>query len=320
MITIFMETKNEDTCLKIRSTRATVAAGLRLYMGNFRRIFRATWLPALLLALASALSYQMMISTTSRLQNSMAQMAQGHMDGDWMSQYLMQSGVSLLSFLVMLLFVSYAFSMLSRHRQEGFIPVPARWLTKPDGRSLARTVAIAMVWFVVGLIVTVICSIVLALGVVRHSVAIMGISLLLAIVLLALLLPLTYPSMRYVTTRDTRLFDILGSGYRQGLRYWGYIFAVLFVIILIAAVILSVTMLPAIVLLTANIKAQAGAAMGDALGMPSYMSWMSFLVFTLSGFIQAYVALAIIFPAYYMAGSIEQQEIQRNETTKNTIH
>ena len=99
-----METKNEDTCLKIRSTRATVAAGLRLYMGNFRRIFRATWLPALLLALASALSYQMMISTTSRLQNSMAQMAQGHMSGDWMSQYLMQSGVSLLSFLVMLLF------------------------------------------------------------------------------------------------------------------------------------------------------------------------------------------------------------------------
>ena len=83
---------------------------------------------------------------------------------------------------------------------------------------------------------------------------------------------------------------------------------------------LAVTMLPAIVLLTANIKAQTGAAMGDPLGMPSYMGWLSFLVFTLSGFIQAYILIASFMPLYYMAGSIEQQEIQRNETKKNTIH
>ena len=60
--------------------------------------------------------------------------------------------------------------------------------------------------------------------------------------------------------------------------------------------------------------------MGDPLSMPSYMGWMSFVVFTLSGFIQAYVLLAVLFPAYYMAGSIEQQEIQRNEKTKNTLY
>jgi hypothetical protein len=60
-------------------------------------------------------------------------------------------------------------------------------------------------------------------------------------------------------------------------------------------------------------QAQAGILMGDPLGMPSYMGWLAFLVFTLSGFIEAYVILSLLFPLYYMAGTIEQHEIQRNE-------
>ena len=291
-----METKNEDICLKIRSTRATVAAGLRLYMGNFRRIFRATWLPALIAALVSALCYQAT------------------------ADILFLSIVSLLSAVVSVLFVSYTFSMLSRQRQDGFIPVPARWVTKPDGRSLARTVAVAIVWMVAVTVAFVPCGIAIGFGAVRQSMTILGLGLLLVVVMTVLLLPLTYPTMRYATTRDTLLFDLLGSGYLQGLRYWGYIFAVLFCTGLLVSLMLAVTMLPAIVLLTANIKAQTGAAMGDPLGMPSYMGWLSFLVFTLSGFIQAYILIASFMPLYYMAGSIEQQEIQRNETKKNTIH
>jgi len=315
-----METKNEDTCLKIRSTRATVAAGMHLYMGNFRRIFRATWLPALLVALVSALSYQTTISATSQLQGSFAELAQGRISEGAMTQYLIHSAISLLSFVVTWILVSYVFSMLTRHRQEGFIPVPARWLTKPDFRAMARTLAVAIVWFVVAVIVCVIGGVIIGIGVGRQSLTTLGLGLLVMVVLLALLLPLAYPSMRYVTTRDTRLFDLLGSGYRQGLRYWGYIFAVFFVDAIIVALMLAVTMLPTIVLLTANIKAEAGAALGDPLGMPSYMGWLSFLVFVLSGFIQAYVMMAALMPPYYMAGSIEQQEIQRNETAKNTLH
>jgi len=55
------------------------------------------------------------------------------------------------------------------------------------------------------------------------------------------------------------------------------------------------------------------------LGMPSYMSWLSLLVYTLAAFIQAYVIMAAFFPAYYMAGSIEQQELSKAQamTTSN---
>lgn len=310
-----METRNEEQPLKIRSARAVIAAGFRLYMGNFRRIFRTTWLPALIGALFTALEYYSSIQAIPQLGN----LAQAPMTENIM-YYLVQSFISLLSFIVTIVFLSYGFSMLSRHRAEGAIPYPARWLTAPEGRSLMRTAATAIVWIVAIGIAAIPPTVVAAIGLGAKSMTTVGAGMLIALVMGAFLLPLVYPSMRYCTTRDTRLFDLLGSGYRQGLRYWGYIFAVLFVMLLIITIILGITMLPAIVLFIANMKAQTGAMMGDPLSMPSYMGWMSFVVFTLSGFIQFYVLMAVLFPAYYMAGSIEQQEIQRNEKTKNTLY
>lgn len=314
-----METKNEETPLKIRSVRAAIAAGLSLYTGNFRRIFRATWLIALIGGLVSALVYHYSISLIPRQIAAQFQATPANA-ADGLTAILTHSVLSLLEFAVTVLLLSYAFYMLNRHREEGAIPYPARWFTKPDGRSLMRTLAVALTWMVVGSIAVIIPSVIVGIGIGMKSIVTIGLGAVVALLTMALLLPLAYPSMRYVTTRDTKLFNILGSGYRQGLRYWGYIFAVLFVVSLIAAIALVVTMLPTIILLTANMKAEAGSIVGDPLGMPTYMNWLSLIVFTLSGFIQAYILLATLTPLYYMAGSIEQQEIQRNETAKDTIH
>ena len=131
-----METRNEEQPLKIRSARAVIAAGFRLYMGNFRRIFRTTWLPALIGALVTALEYYLSIQSIPQLGN----VAQAPM-GENVAYFLVQSFVSLLNLIVTIVFLSYGFSMLSRHRAEGAIPYPARWLTPPDGRSLMRTTA-----------------------------------------------------------------------------------------------------------------------------------------------------------------------------------
>ena len=55
----------------------------------------------------------------------------------------------------------------------------------------------------------------------------------------------------------------------------------------------------------ANIKAYTGAAMGDPLGMPDYLPTLTFIAFTIAGFVQAYVHLVTLFPFYYAYGSIE---------------
>ncbi len=314
-----METKNEEHPLKIRSARATVAAGIRLYTDNFRRIFRATWLPALVCALVSAFATKTIITAMSQI----IQVAGIQMLASAPSlpqQYLVQSGLTFLDAVFTVVLMSYVFSLLASHRLEGAIPYPPRWWSLPDSHSLTRTVASAIVWFVTQVVVGGIFGVFIYLGIFRQSVTLLCLAFVILLIAVLLLLPFVYSHMRYLTTRDTHFFELLRLGYGQGMRHWGYIFTVLFVMMLLLTVALTVTMLPAFILIMANMKSQMGAATGDPLDMPAYMNWVSLVVFTLSGFIQVYVILAIHFPAYYMAGSIEQQEIQRNETAKNTLH
>ena len=308
-----METKNEESPLKIRSAKATIAAGLRLYIGNFRRIFRATWLPVLVSALVCAFATRATIAATSQMIQLLG--LQARADAPTLpQQYMAQTGLALLDLIISVVLMSYVFEMLTIHRTEGVIPYPKHWWSLPDRHSLTRTVASAVVWLLTQVVFGIILLVPAYFGITNQSVTLLGVGFLLLLVFTVLILPLVYPHIRYLTTKDTHILPLLRSCYGQGMRHWGYIFTVLFVMLLLLIIAMTITMLPAVVLIMASIYSQVGADMGDPLGMPSYMDWLALLVFTLSGFILAYVIIAIHFPAYYMAGSIEQQEIQRNET------
>jgi hypothetical protein len=56
-----MEKEIDETLFKTRSARACIADGLHFYTGNFRRIFRATWLPILVFALISGIAESLLV-------------------------------------------------------------------------------------------------------------------------------------------------------------------------------------------------------------------------------------------------------------------
>ncbi len=284
-----METKAEEQLLKIRSARACVLAGFRLFMQNFRCILRTTWVPALFTALVTALSSKL---------------------------YPM----ALLSLVMTVVTMSYIFSIMNHYRTEQNILRPGRWWTLPDKRQLGRTALSALIWVMTTAITGGIGGAIMVYGNRQQSLSMMIGGAVVMLILILLLLPLCYPQMRYVTTTDTKLTALFGKGFAQGLRQWGLIFAVLIVVALIAMVVLGITMLPAIILGIAEMKSQAGVAIGDPAGMPDYMQWLSLVVFTLSSFIQIYVMMALHFPLFFMAGSIEQQEILKNEKAKDTLY
>ena len=66
-------------------------------------------------------------------------------------------------------------------------------------------------------------------------------------------------------------------------------------------------------LFSAKVVSLAGALQDDPTGMPDYMSWLNIVVFSLAGFIQAYIYLSSLFPFYYLYGSTEAQEKERKE-------
>ena len=71
--------------------------------------------------------------------------------------------------------------------------------------------------------------------------------------------------------------------------------------------------MPGVIITIANVKAYIGALEGDPLGMPDYLPTLSFIAFTIAGFIQAFVHLWSVFPLYYTIDTIKQKEINKKK-------
>ena len=158
------------------------------------------------------------------------------------------------------------------------------------------------------------------MGNIWKSIASVCLLSLLAIIVMALLVPLSYTVMRAVLGRAngekdkvSKLFLPPFKGYGSGLRHWGLLFATIFVVYIFTELFTLVCELPAVIIAVANTEAYSGLALGDPLGMPDSIVPLTYAVFTLAGFIQAYVHLSTLFPLYYAYGSIEQQETERQK-------
>lgn len=309
-----MEKNNEDMLMKSRSVGSAVTEGFRLYLDHFKRIFRYSWLGGLVYAVVSGVINTYFVTEFPRLR-----MLGAAASADPSSQLRMLGELLPLLLLVPLMllatifFGSYGFSVLRRHRATGTIPYPQR-LINFDGRTLWRTVKCYLCMLVVGLVFMVVVAIVAVLAAWGLG-GVTGIVLmiLIEIVAIVLTLPLWYVAMRYMLTDGTGFWSQLGRGYPVGLRHLGYIFAVVMVEIAAVVLVNFVVSVPSFVLMSANMLAQAGAINGDPLGMPPFMGIMTLAIFILAGFLSAYIMLSILFPFYYVYGSIEQQEAEKQE-------
>jgi hypothetical protein len=66
----------------------------------------------------------------------------------------------------------------------------------------------------------------------------------------------------------------------------------------------------------ANTQSVFGVAMGDPYTLPSYMPALAAGTFLIIGFLQAYVMMSVLFPIYYMYGSIDAQEQEKQDFNK----
>ena len=291
-----MEKDKEDILLKDRSSRACISAGYRLYMSNFKRIFRASWIAALVFAALVSLGGTMMIV---RPQLALI--------------------VLPVTVVVDALFLTYGFAALKQHQETGTIGRTAHWYsldTHIFGRTLKAWLWMIVIYVAVGILVGVVGGLLVSYLSEYTALGTVGVIALLTFVFV---LPLTYTNMRYVLTDGTGYWSNLLGHYGKGLRRWGFIFLVVFMTTLIGLVCYVITSLPALILSLAGNEANMGVMYGDPYNMPSYIGWMSALVFLLIGFIQAYVMLSFLFPTYYMYGAIEAHEKERNNFNKAAL-
>jgi hypothetical protein len=290
-----MEKEKDDILLKVRSSRGCISAGYRLYTGHFKHIFRYSWVAALIFALFCSVGGAMMIMVPRMMPITAAIMI-----------------------LVECLFASYGFSVLKQHQTFGNILRPAKWFSI-DTHIFIRTIKC---WLCMFVILLVIAAIIAGMSVIAvkyldfSAYTAVGFFTLGSLIILCLMLPLAYITMRYILNDGIGFWKQLKIGYGVGVRRWGFIFIVVLVATIVEVLLLTLLSLPAIILSLANTQSMFGVAMGDPYALPSYMPALAAGTFLIIGFLQAYVMLSLLFPIYYMYGSIDAQEQEKQDFNK----
>ena len=308
-----MENQNDDVLLKYRNSRACISAGYRLFTGNFKKIFRHCWAPALVLALAGSLVSTYFVTHYPQLVVSqITAQATGQVPAQSVQMLIVMAAGTVLLMLLFPLFLAFGVSQLRQHQASGSIPFPTR-LVSIDRHMMWRTLkchlAIALTGAAAIGLIAVLGSLAMTyLGLIAAMLTYTV--LILAFVLL--ILPLYESAMRYLMTGES-LRTAFARGYRTGMSHYAYVFVIALVDLITTCVAGTVTTLPSVILSTASLQAQTGVLNGDPLGMPPYITPLTLVVFLLAQFVRAFVLLSALYPLYYMHGSLEVQEEEKKK-------
>ena len=250
--------------MKARSYRSVLADGYRLYNENFRKLFKASWILAIVYALCCG-----------------------------------------------------AFGTLTAIKVPELTLALMRQLTTMHGFFLDTVKAYTLTLFgIIGLLILAIAAMSMASATILNKLLTTFIVAfcILCIILVILIHPLMYVLMKYVMEAPCRYWKTLSANFGCGMRHWGSLFLVFFLSSLLVQLIGLVIMLPSYILNYANQQAHQGLLIGDPLGMPSYMTTLTFATFALCNFIEFYVCQVTLVHNYYIYGSIETKEQERKQS------
>ncbi len=326
-----MEKETELKLLHPRSMAAVIRDGYRLYMSSFKKLFHSSWIVAIVYAIAFALMMGNLVNNVVPIQASIKLFGPNIVsDSPQLATTSLLTVCTMLFFvLAALLLAAQGFHAFNEHKETETISRPKHWYGRFCLRQFVKMLPVAFWMAVLSVIIYALFAAViyaiLSLGVVGNiwkSIASMCLFGLLAIAVVALLVPLAYTVMRALLGTASRA-DAKGKktnsqllmppvkGYASGLRHWGLLFATIFVVYIFTELLTLICELPAVIMAAANTEAYTGLALGDPLGMPESIVPLTYAVFIFAGFIQAYVHLSTLFPMYYAYGSIEQQKAER---------
>ena len=309
-----MENKTELKLLRPRSLAAVISDGYRLYMASFRSLFRSSWPVAIVYAFAFALFMGDVVNNVIPMQISLASSGMTTMP----PTFILSSVLALFYVLAIYLLAAQAVRALREHKATDDITRPAKWYGRLCLKCFLRLLVVGLWMLLLGIVINIFFAAVvmgiLSLGVVGSigkSIASMVLLLILVVLVIALIIPFYYTVMRALLVDGKIQLAPPVRGYSRGLRHWGLLFATVFVVYIFTGLLTLVCELPAVIMTAANTLAYVGLATGDPLGMPENMVPLTYVVFFVAGFIQAYVHLSTLYPIYYAYGSIEQQEAER---------
>lgn len=275
-----------------KSIAACIKASQTLMTSHFKQLLRRIWLPLLLSAILMSVIF--FINIPDKALNDIG-----------------------LSHPLAAIIIMAAAYLLAFASAVWFTATVISWLReKPLKENIGRAFIVAILELAVAavaiLVNTYIPLLLQKLGM-SSSVAVMVITAVVLLALLALMLPLAFSSVRYMIDHSTSLGAVFTKGYAIGIRHWGYQFLTYLAATLLAMVACFVAFIPLTVMTLAQTFNQLGMLNGDADGAPSYFIWLLAVVTIISMGLMCLITTWMLFVEYYAYGSIEIKEQERRK-------
>ena len=292
----------ESDLYQIRSLGGCTKAAYELFVSNIATILKQTWLPALLVAIATTASLYILLFTG----------AESFLSPN-LQAIITKFAILIVTFLCSVAFFSWHNGIIlslitGQNRKQSIIRV-ARVnaiyvamgilfaavigaifvfisLQQPPIQALKPTETAPIVnYFTVSLLVTLATIIIFAIAVI----------------------PLLYSSVQYLVEPKQKIFSIFTHGYLTGQKRWGFLFLLTFILNIIVTIILAICYLPISILTISQYMNLLGTFIGDANTLPTLFPVIFIATSLLVQFIIVYVATGISMVYYYAYGSIEAQ-------------
>lgn len=306
-----MEGLIKEELIKRRGYIATLEAGYRFFVDNFKTIFKHMWPYALAFGIVLGIFEMIQLKTS--------------MTGDVGTA----EAVTTLILLPVVMIVAFLLGgrMMMLFNDQSF-----KWNT-------IRYIKLTLWLMLISIILSLIAGAFIvagALGGDANSEAALfkasALALLVFIVLLIVVyLPYIYPALKYMLEPQTHFRKLIFKGWKKGFKHWGYIFVTVLLLYLCIMVMSIIIFIPLGICSFAQTISAAGVADGDASGMPGYFNILFFVVAAISFFVYSFISVFSLSVAYYMYGNIEayerekEQQLQPIETTadeatENTVY
>ncbi|MBR6945169.1 MAG: hypothetical protein IKH64_04380, partial [Prevotella sp.] len=260
-----MEGLIKEELIKRRGYIATLEAGYRFFIDNFKTIIKHMWPYALVFGVVLGIYEIVQLNTAISGGEDLSDVA---------------------GTLIMLPILFIAIFLLDGRMLMLFNDKPFKW-------NVIRYIKLFLWLMLIMTVLTLIAGSIIAVSAVRASddagagiIRAGALSILVFIALLIIVfLPYVYPAMKYLVEPQTHFRNLIFKGWKKGFKHWGYIFITVLLLYLCIMVISLIISIPLAVCTIAQNLSVSGVLEGDASGMPSYFSIIFFIVAVLTFFV-----------------------------------
>lgn len=283
-----------------------ISQGYRLYVSQFRSMFKAAWLPGLVYAVC----FSALVTAAVAQKDLWGIICVSAVAGLLAEVYFYAAGLRVIS------------SVADGGRAEAkpWKPVPTaesgpRWQRAYVGMLLTLAVFFVMVG-AASSIGYGLAAAINAIGGDEGLAKPLWLAGPLGLVGCLLSVPLVVPMSRYIFRPEVDYWKTLWPAFKVGMGQWTLLFSCLFVALLVMTLLTAVVLLPANVLALASYQSAYGEPYGDPAGMPSYVMPMTIIIMLIAGMAEAFIRLTMVCVMWKAYGAVEDIQREKDEFSR----